>query len=82
MGGIFEPAIALKLNLTTMTVDEFLLFTVVRIINLVIVINGIKHHRARLENVLWRHHRNLRDFDKQHHVVLNSIFSDPVHNSL
>jgi hypothetical protein len=52
MEGIFEPAIALKLNVTTMTVYEFLPITVVRIINLVIVINGIEHHRARLENVL------------------------------
>ncbi len=57
-------------------------FTVVRIINLVIVINGAKHHRVRLENVLWRHHRNLRDFKKGHHVLLNSILLDSVHNSL
>jgi hypothetical protein len=83
MEGIFEPAITLKLNLTTMMVDELLPFTVERIISHVIVINGIEHHRARLENVLWRHHRNLRDFKKKlHHVVLNSISLDPVHDSL
>ncbi len=82
MEGIFEPAIALKLNLTTMTVDEFLPLTVMRIINFVIVINGIKHHRARLENVLWRHHGDLRDFKKCHNVILNSILLDPVQNSL
>ncbi len=82
MEGIFQPATALKLNLTTMTVDEFLPFTVARIINLVIVINGIKHHCARLENVLMRHHRNLRDFKKRHQVLLNSILLDPVHNCL